>query len=112
LTEIIAEQFLAVHQSDGSWLRVKISIDRPRPVVHPTNGVSCWACYPKVDGLIDLVKPVYGSSTFVATVQALQICRQVLRDYCKGAKFYLVKSEDSSVDKEMEVSLKILFAMA
>lgn len=110
--EAIAEQFLAIHHSDGSWIRVRVWIDRPTIVVHPTNGIQCWACHPKVDGLIDLTKPVYGLSTFSSVVNALQICRQVLRDYCKGAKFYLISSIDAPIDREMKVDLKILFAMA
>lgn len=108
----VAEQFLAIHHSDGSWVRVRIWIDHPKAVVHPVNEIQCWACHPKVDGLIDLTKPVYGLSSFSSVVNALQICRQVLRDYCKGAKLYLIDSIDAPIDGEMEVSLRTLFAMA
>lgn len=109
--EIFFEQHVAVRHADGSCIRVRLAISHPQIGENPHFGPA-WVCYPKLDGLIELHKPAYGTSSFRVIVAALQIVRQLLRDSSKGAKIYLLDDEGSRVESEREISLRDLFCMA
>lgn len=110
-TETFFDQNIAILHPDGSCTRVRLAISLPQRGDNPHLGTS-WICYPKLDGLFDLQKPAYGTSSFRAIVVALQIVRQLLRDSSKGAKIYLLDESGSKINSDREVSLRDLFCMA
>lgn len=87
--KFIAEQEIVIWRSSNDQKRVIIRISEPR-LEKDRDGMPVWACYPKVDGLIDLEKPAHGTSSFQALVTALLYCRQLIRDDSKGAKLFMV----------------------
>ncbi len=107
--KFIAEQEIVIWRSAKDQKRVTIRISEPR-MEKDRDGMDVWACYPKLDGLIAIEKPVHGLSSFQAIVVALQCIRQLLRDEAKGAKLFMVDSlRGLGLFPDNGLSLKELF---
>jgi hypothetical protein len=110
--KFIAEQEIMIWRSATDQKRVTIRISEPR-LEKDRDGKDVWACYPKLDGLISLKKPVHGLSSFQAIVEALQCSRQLLRDETRGAKLFMVDNfRGLGLFPDDGLSLKELFATA
>lgn len=110
--KFIAEQEIVIWRSPKDQKRVTIRISEPRIEKH-RDGSNTWACYPKLDGLIAIEKPVHGLSSFQSVVKALQCCRQLLRDEAKGAKIFMVDNLlGLGLFPDDGLSLKELFEIA
>jgi hypothetical protein len=107
--EFVAEQEIVIWRSASDQKRVTIRISEPR-LEKDRDGRDSWACYPKLDGLVAIDKPVREISSFRALVVALLVCRQLIRDEAKGAKLFMVDSlHGSGLFPDDGMSLKELF---
>ncbi len=84
---VIEQELLVVKKGAGSQ-RIMLRLSEPVQE-RDTNGDLRWSCYPRLDGLIDLRKPVREVSSFRAVVKALQVCRSLLREEIKNARIYM-----------------------
>ena len=110
--KFIAEQEIVIWRSAKDQKRVTIRISEPR-LEKDRDGKDVWACYPKLDGLISLEKPVHGMSSFQAIVTAFRCSKQLLRDETKGAKIFMVDNlRGLGMFPDDGVSLKELFETA
>lgn len=110
--KFIAEQEIVIWRSDNDKKRVTLRISEPQ-LEKGRDGKDAWACYPRLDGLIHLERPVLESTSFRALVVALQICRQLIRNESKGAKiFFTSKFHGDRLLPDDGLSLKELFETA
>lgn len=108
----VAEQEVVIWRSEFDKKRVTIRVSEPI-LERNSDGSSVWACYPKLDGLISIEKPVREFSSFRALVVALQICRQLLRDESKGATLFMaVGDNNSELFPDGGMSIRELFETA
>jgi hypothetical protein len=108
----IAEQQIVIWRTATDQKKVTIRISEPR-LEKDGAGNDAWACHPRLDGLIDLHRPVFESSSFRALVVALQVCRQLIRDESKGARiFFLSDFHGDRLLPDDGLSLKELFETA
>lgn len=85
---VIEQELLMVREGSESK---RIALRLSEPVLErDAKGDLLWSCYPRLDGLIELRKPVREVSSFRAVVRALQACRQLLREEAKNARIYMV----------------------
>lgn len=108
----IAEQEILIWRSESEQKRVVIRISEPQIEKDPRHGDDVWACYPKLENLVDSNKAIYGYTSFQALICAIQVCRQIIRDESKGAKIFMIgdKLGDDEAFKDI-IPLKELFGM-
>jgi len=110
--KFIAEQEIVIWRSPSDQQHVTLRLSEPQ-IEKGRDGHDAWACYPKLDGLIHLEKPVLESTSFRALVVALQICRQLIRKESKGSKiFFTSKFHGDRLLPDDGLSLKELFETA